>query len=79
MIVDRYPPVNLFEIVPKRLVDFEPELRELDRLVEDDVLFERVTADLARRVWHSLSRGRHSTRVEVILRMLVVKRLYGWS
>lgn len=60
-------------------MDFEPEWRELDRLVEDDVLFERVTADLARRVWHSLSRGRHSTPVEVILRMLVVKRLYGWS
>ena len=79
MIVDRYPPVNLFEIVPKRLVDFEPELRELDRLLEDDVLFERVKADLARRARHSWSRGRPSTPVEVILRMLVVKRLYGWS
>ncbi len=60
-------------------MDFEPELRELDRLVEDDVLFERVKADLARRARHSLSRGRHSTPVEVILRLLVVKRLYGWS
>jgi transposase, IS5 family len=79
MIVDRYPPVNLFEIVPKRLMDFEPELRELDRLLEDDVLFERVKADLARRARHSVSRGRPSTPVEVILRMLVVKRLYRWS
>ena len=70
MIVDRYPPVNLFEIVPKRLVDFEPELRELDRLLEDDVLFERVKADLARRARHSVSRGRPSTPVEVLLRML---------
>jgi IS5 family transposase len=79
MIVDRYPPVNLLELVPQRVLDFEPELRELDRLLEDDVLFQRVKADLSRRRPHSLHRGRHSTPVEVILRLLVVKRLYRWS
>ena len=79
MIVDRYPPENLFAVVPKLAADFEPELRELDRLLDDDVLFQRVKADLAGRSPHSLSRGRHSTPVEVILRLLVVKRLYRWS
>jgi transposase, IS5 family len=79
MIIDRYPPVNLLEIVPQRVMDFEPELRELDRLLEDDGLFERVKADLSRRRPQSRTRGRHSTPVEVLLRMLVVKRLYRWS
>jgi transposase, IS5 family len=43
------------------------------------VLFERVKANLSRRYPNSGRLGRHSTPVEVILRMLVVKRLYGWS
>jgi transposase, IS5 family len=79
MIVDRYDPVNLFALVPKLVADFEPELRELDRLLDDDALLQRIKADLARRAPHSLTRGRHSTPVEVILRLFVVKRLYQWS
>src|SRR5918912_426163 len=79
MIVDRYDPVDLFALVPKLLADFEPELRELDRLLDDDAIFQRVKADLARRYPHSLTRGRHSTPVEVIRRLLVDKRLYHWS
>ena len=79
MIIDRYAPVNLFEIIPQRVLDFEPELRELDRLLEDDELFQGMKADLGRRRPQSMTRGRHSTPVEVILRLLVVKRLYRWS
>jgi transposase, IS5 family len=79
MIVDCYDPVNLFALVPKLMTDFEPELRELDRLLDDDGILQRVKADLARRHPHSLTRGRHSTPVEAILRILVVKRLYQWS
>jgi IS5 family transposase len=79
MIVDRYAPVNLFAIVPQRAMAFEPELRELDRLLDDDALFQQVKTDLSRRRPHSLTRGRHSTPVEVVLRLLVVKRLYRWS
>jgi IS5 family transposase len=80
MIVDRYDPMNLFEeLVPKLELGFEPELAQLDRLLDDDVLFERVKADLCRRYPNSARLGRHSTPVEVILRMLVVKRLYNWS
>src|SRR3712207_3719169 len=79
MLVERYPPVSLFAFVPKLLCEFEPVLRELDTLLEDDQILQRLKADLARRAPNSLSRGRPSTPVEVILRLLVVKRLYGWS
>lgn len=79
MIVDRYDPINLFELVPKLKLEFEPELAQLDRLLDDDVLFERVKADLSRRYPNSGKLGRHSTPVEVILRMLIVKRLYNFS
>ena len=79
MIVERYDPVNLFELVPKLVADFEPELRELDRLLDDDAILQRIKADMARRAPHSLTRGRQSTPGEVILRLFVVKRLYQWS
>ena len=79
MIVERYDPVNLFEFVPKLQADFEPEFRELDRLLEDDAILQRLKADMVRRASHSLTHGRHSTPVEVILRLFIVKRLYQWS
>lgn len=79
MIVDRYEPVNLFEMIPKLKLQFEPELVQLDELLDDDELFSVVKADLIRRHPNSGRLGRHSTPVEVTLRMLVVKRLYGWS
>jgi IS5 family transposase len=79
MIVDRYDPMNLFALVPQLRLEMEPELAGLDRLLADDVVFQRVKADLACRYPNSLRLGRHSTPVEVILRMLVVRRLYDWS
>ena len=79
MITDRYDPMNLFELVPKLKLEMEPKLAGLDRLLEDDVLFQRVKADLSRRYRNSAIRGRHSTPVEVMLRMIVVRRLYDWS
>jgi transposase, IS5 family len=79
MIVDRYDPVNLFELVPKLKLEFEPELARLNELLDDDELFSLVKSDLMKRYPNSARLGRHSTPVEVILRMLVLKRLYGWS
>ena len=79
MIVDRYDPINLFELVPKLKLQMEPELAQLDRLLDDDVIFDKVKADLYCRYPNSARLGRHSTPVEVILRMLIVKRLYGFS
>jgi IS5 family transposase len=79
MIIDRYHPVNLFELVPKLRLAMEPELAQLDHLLDDDTLFQQVKADLARRYPNTLTQGRHSTPVEVLLRLLVVRRLYHWS
>jgi transposase, IS5 family len=79
MIVDCYDPINLFKLVPKLKLRFEPELVQLDELLDDDELFKLVKADLVKRYPNSGRLGRHSTPAEVILRMLVVKRLYGWS
>ncbi len=79
MLRDRYEPHDLFALVPKLQLALDPELAQLDQLVDDDALFQRVRADLARRYPKTTTRGRHSTPVEVILRLLVVKRLYDWS
>jgi transposase, IS5 family len=79
MLRDRYAPQDLFALVPKLHLELDPELAQLDQLLDDDELFQRVRADLVRRRPHTATRGRHSTPVEVILRLLVVKRLYDWS
>jgi IS5 family transposase len=65
--------------VPALQLRFEPELAELDRLLEDDQIFNHVKADLSRRRPHTTETGRPSTPVEVILRLLVVQHLYDWS
>ena len=79
MIVDRHQHRDLFAMLPELRLEMEPELAHLDTLLEDDFLFERVKADLCRRHPNSATLGRHSTPVEVVLRMLVVKRLYDFS
>src|SRR5689334_25237480 len=79
MIVDRHPPVRLFGLVPGLPEAFAPEPAQLDRLLEDDEIFRRVKADMARRRPRSLTLGRPGTPVEAVLRLLVVKRPYGWS
>jgi IS5 family transposase len=79
MLRDRYPSVDLFALVPALTLEFEPVLARLDGLLDDDVLFRAVRDDLARRYPHTRETGRPSTPVEVLLRLLIVKRLYGWS
>src|SRR5918911_2636548 len=79
MLRDRAKPVDLFALVPALELRFEPELVELDRLLEDDQIFQQVKADLSRRRPHTTRTGRPSTPVEVILRLLVIQHLYAWS
>src|SRR5215218_2733986 len=79
MIVDRFEPVNLSELIPELRLEMEPSLQALDRLLDDDEIFLRIKADLSKRHPNSESLGRRSTPVEVILRMLMVRRLYDWS
>jgi transposase, IS5 family len=79
MLRDRSAPVDLFALVPALELRFEPELAELDRLLDDDQIFQQIKADLSRRRPHTTETGRPSTPVEVILRLLVVQHLYDWS
>jgi IS5 family transposase len=79
MLRDRAPAVDLFALVPSLDLRFEPVLARLDGLLDDDDLFQAVKADLGRRFPQTLRTGRPSTPVEVILRLLIVRRLYGWS
>jgi IS5 family transposase len=79
MLRDRYAPIDLFALAPALALAFEPVLAQLDTLLDDDVLFRAVRDDLARRYPRTRETGRPSTPVEVILRMLIVRRLYGWS
>ncbi|MCL0095719.1 transposase, partial [Dehalococcoidia bacterium] len=79
MLRDRYEPMDIFKIVPGLTLAMEPELAQLDKLLEDDILFQEVKDDLAKRFPRTLIDGRLSTPVEVILRMIVIKHLYGWS
>jgi transposase, IS5 family len=79
MLRERYEPMNLFALVSALSLVLDPVLTQLDRLLDDDTLFQAVKADLSRRFPRTPIDGRPSTPVEVILRMLVVKHLYGWS
>lgn len=55
-------------------------LKRLDQFLEDDEeLLELVRADLARRYRLTTLHGRHSTPVEVILRLFVLKQLFNWG
>jgi IS5 family transposase len=79
MLRHRHDRTDLFALVPRLGLRFEPQLEQLDRLLDDDEILEAVRAAMARRSPRSRSRGRPSTPVEVVLRMLVVMRLYAWS
>src|SRR5258707_799299 len=79
MLRDRYAAENIFERIDVVGIEMEPVLSHVDKLLEDDGLFGRIKADLAKRRPGTLVTGRGSTPVEVVLRMLVVKHLYGWS
>jgi transposase, IS5 family len=79
MLRQRYTKRNLFEEIEGISLEMEPVLKELDQLLEDDKLFRTVQGDLGCRYPKTPVTGRRSTPVEVVLRMLVVKHLYGWS
>jgi IS5 family transposase len=79
MLRDRDEPMNLFAVVSGLSLALDPVLTHLDRVLDDDALFQVVNADLIRRLPRTPIDGRPSTPVEVIRRMLVVTHLYGWS
>lgn len=79
MLIDRYSPEDVFARVPELADQTDPVLVQLDRLLDDDRLFVQMRGDLVQRYRLTAVHGRHSTPVEVILRLLVTKHLYAWS
>jgi len=79
MLRERYARRDVFEEIEGISLGMEPVLTQLDKLLDEDALFRAVKGDLGRRYPRTLVTGRGSTPVEVVLRMLVVKHLYGWS
>src|SRR5206468_1205018 len=54
-------------------------LRQMDALLDDEALVDRIAEALARRHPQSRRRGRLGTPTAVVLRMLVLKHLHDWS
>lgn len=80
MIIDRYAPDPSFDKWCGRLgTALTPELEELDKLLDDEKLFDLFKQDFQRRYPHSLSTGRYSTPVEVLIRGLTLKHAQGWT
>ena len=77
MLIDKYEADNLFEKIPGLTLKLSPELAAIDRVLDDDELYGMIRHDLAQRRAKTTSAGRHSTPVEVILRMLALRHLYG--
>lgn len=80
MLRDKYESDPVFwAVIEQQAFKMEPELAAIDRLLEDEELYHLIKADLAKHRPKTLLTGRNSTPVEVILRMLAAKRLYGFS
>jgi transposase, IS5 family len=62
---------------PEELMD--PVLTQLDGVLDDELLVDQVFDALSKRREASARTGRPSTPAEVVLRVLVLKHLRGWS
>jgi len=79
MLQDRYETDKNFEGILKLSHEMEPILAEIDQMLDDEELYQLIREDLSKRFPQTVVTGRNSTPVEVILRMLAVKRLYRLS
>ncbi len=79
MLIDKYEADNILAKVPGLTLQLSPELAAIDQVLDDDELFAMIKTDLAQRRPKTKTAGRHSTPVEVILRMLAVRHLFNWS
>jgi len=79
MLIDSYEKDKFFLHLTKLTHQMDPVLAQIDQLLEAEELFQPIKADLARRYPKTLVTGRNSTPVEVIARLLTVKRLYDLS
>src|SRR3989441_3063582 len=80
MVRRAYAQRSVFEVLlPDADKLWDPVLREVDTLLDDEPLVDLIVDALARRHPLSRRRGRLSTPAAVVLRMLVLKHLYRWS
>ena len=79
MLVEHYPTDKRFEDLLRYFPELSPELKKIDSYLEDEKVYRLIRDDLAKRYPKTKETGRPSTPAEVVLRMLVVKRLYGYS
>jgi len=79
MLVEHYPTDKRFEELLGYLPELSSELKKIDEYLEDEKLYRMIRADLSKRYPKTKETGRNSTPMEVVLRMLVVKRLYRYS
>jgi IS5 family transposase len=80
MLRDRYESDPFFwAIIEQLAVEMDPELAQIDKILDDDDLFQLIKHDMSQRYPLTLETGRDSTPVEVNLRMLAVKRLYQFT
>lgn len=79
MLQDRHETDKFFEYISAQTIQMDPVLAQIDVLLDDEELYQLMRSDFAKRYPKTEVTGRKSTPVEVILRMLTVKRLYGLS
>lgn len=80
MLRERYEPdASFWVLIEKLAIEMEPELAQIDKVLDDDELVELIKHDFGQRYAKTLATGRASSPVEALLRMLAVKRLYGWT
>jgi transposase, IS5 family len=81
MIRMRHQQPNLWEtFFGEEVADlWEPWMRGVDELLEDDAILNAVYEAQGRRHFQSRTRGRHQTPAEVVLRMLILKHVRNWS
>jgi IS5 family transposase len=58
---------------------WEPWMRHADKVLDDDQLLQSIQQELSKRCKKSKTRGRPGTTAEVVLRMLLLKHMRGWS
>src|SRR5687768_6991235 len=79
MLRDGYAVDKFFMEIVQRATAMDAVLTQIDVILEDIELFQRVKGDLSQRYAKTTQTGRSSTPVEVIVRMLAVKHLYNLS
>jgi len=85
MVGRRYPQRTIYEGIYRTLIPdqkallWERWLLQVDALLDDDSLVDVVQEALGKRHPQSRTRGRKGTPAEVVLRLLALKHLQGWS